>query len=421
MARQPLAESETIAPTPTPRPRRGSLLDVEAAERARRTLDLPPAPAPAPPPTIDRLLPPALRGAALVGFDAISSVSDEPIDYVWHGLLARDHLAEVTGASGSGKTTLAFLVGAAAAAIGEPVDVLGRRVTPIAAGRYVVIIEEENGKRSCRDKLLASCEMLGLDPRTTLDRVLLLARAGFRASEHEAWNGLLDLGRKGRIGLVILDSRARIFAGGDANDENSQAAVAAMIAGLIKASGAPVIVVSHTRKGAADSLDDVSGSHQRVAAADVVLLVNAKKSDGRVLSSRVVVAKLRDAVDEHPEPVTFAISKEKAGRWRCAVSTAASVDDANAHDRVHALLEQRGELTKNEIREALTMSGASVEAALTTLFGEKRIKRTKRDRRGREVDVFSAKSDVRELDQWFDGAKPSAKPKAKPTKGNDDA
>lgn len=338
-------------------------------------------------------LPSGLRGVARVGFDAIEATAAEPISWAWEGVCTDEHHVEIAGPSYSGKTTLAFLLAAARAHVGPPVCVLGRKVTPTNGGRFVLVIEEENSLRSSRGKLHASCEMLGIDPRETMDRIILIGRSGIRVGGNDdKWRALHELASEGHIGCTFLDSRARIFPG-ESNREEHQALAGREITSLINASCAEVYVISHTRKGAADSLDDVSGSHQRAAAADVVLLVTAERAEGKVLASKVVFAKLRDGDDEHPAPVTFAIAKNSDGRWQCAVDDEVRpIADEAPHARVLAFLLTNGEQTKNQIREALAMNAKTLETALTVLFAEKKIAKRAKVVRGRSFDAFTAKA-----------------------------
>jgi hypothetical protein len=146
----------------------------------------------------------------------------------------------------------------------------------------------------------------------------------------------------------------------------------------------PVFVVSHTRKAGAETIEDVAGSHQRAAGADVILLVTAEKDAGRIERSTVVFAKLRDAVDEHPEPATFAI--DKAGEaWALSEGDAG---DKPAHERVAKFLAEEGEATGRKIRDALKISGRALAEATKVLLAERRVEVVERRVRGQTRDVL---------------------------------
>jgi hypothetical protein len=337
---------------------------------------------------------PLLRKVALRG-DAILTTSAEPISWFWEGIASVDHHIEISGPSYSGKTTLAMMLAIAAAnPTDTPVKILGRVVTPNRGGTYSVIVEEENGKRSAADVLKATCEMLGLPIKETLARVLLIAREGVTAhpvnggnADTSLWGEIIALGYAGHIGALFLDSRARILNDGDSKEESAQARGARILHQAIECCGAPVFVVSHTRKtsNANLSLEDVAGSHQRAAGADVVLLVSADRSAGRIQKSRVTYAKLRDSFDEHPEPVGFAIVKSK-GVWKL---TEGAADEKPAHERVFEHLSMAGEQTASEIGDALTASGKVVAKALGVLLAEQRVVKKSKKVRGVYRDHFA--------------------------------
>jgi AAA domain-containing protein len=353
-----------------------------------------------------------LESRGIIGFEASRAILAVPIEWIWDGIIACDHAVEICGPSYVGKSTLAILLAVARAnPTGKPIDLFGRMVAPAPAGKLIAIANEENGRQSAVAKIDSAIEMLGLPLRETWDRILLLSRAGLRAHaltsddmrgvpKDDLWAALLHAAQHGAIDLVVLDTRARIFSGfGNPKDEDSQAAAAAAITRLVELTGAPVLVVSHTRKGASDDIEDVSGSAQRGGGADVILMVTAEREDGKVLSSKVVFIKLRDGVGEHPEPITFSTARGDDSRWRLAVNASARPGDQPAHERVRELLRAKGEQTKNEIRQSLRMSSENLERALSVLFAERSIGKRKKEVRGRERELFFPKVGAREIDR----------------------
>jgi hypothetical protein len=333
---------------------------------------------------------------AIIGYENSRQILAEPIAWVWDRVIAAHHAVEICGPSYTGKSTLTFLLAAARAnPTGRAVQVLGRAVEPMAAGRFVVVANEENGRQSAVAKIDAAIEMLGLPARETWDRIMLLSRARVRAheatgdevrnpSKGDAWAALLHAAHEGTIDLVVLDTRARIFAGfGNPKDEDAQAKAAAAIVELIEATGAPVLVVSHTRKGAAEEIEDVSGSAQRGGGADTILMLTAEREGGKVLSSKVTFLKLRDGIDDHPEPVTFSTAKGDDGRWRVALDASAKPEDSPLHERIYQLVLLE-ELTQRQIRERLKVGGDRCKLAVDLLKTEKRIKFRKTKIAGRD-------------------------------------
>ncbi|MBI2390940.1 MAG: AAA family ATPase [Deltaproteobacteria bacterium] len=337
-----------------------------------------------------------LRGSgALVGYDALTEATAVPPVSIWYSGVERDSHIEVAGPSGHGKTTFALMFTLArASCTGSPVMLLGRPVTPGQPGQYVVVIEEENGKYSLRRKAEIACEMLDLPVRETLDRVIFLVRQRVTVSDPR-WSAIEQLGRAGKVSAVLIDSRARVLRRGEANGEDDQAAISNLVHTMVEACGAPVIVISHTRKGERGSgpseIEDVSGSLQRAAGADVVLLVTARKSaTGRVEACTLKFAKLRDALEDHPAPVTFGIGKNAEGRWCVSADYIEPVDDRPIADRLVDLLGEHPDgLTKTKIRDVLKVRTDVLETALTGLFSDRRITRKQSVIGGRPRNLFS--------------------------------
>jgi DNA polymerase III delta prime subunit len=334
----------------------------------------------------------------MVGHADHFAAANELVDEAWQGILQRPHLALFGGPPGVGKTTLAaHLIVALANPTGKPVDVLGYRVTPVPEGSFVVLVEEENGRRSIAKKLADSCDAYGLPVRETIDRIVTIPRSGFRVNsgsrEHDGspWYELRGRARDGLVGALFLDSWASTIRA-ESNSEEAQAEAAGWLRSFVELSGGPVVAVVHTRKGDPSSLDDIAGSHQRAAAADVILLVTAEKEGGAVLSSKITFAKLRDSEGEHPKPVSFSVARVE-GHTRVALNGSARAEDMPAHERVFQCIQQ-GEKTRHQIRDALKMSGERVKQALDTLKAEKRMAWSKRTIGGR--DTYFARA--REVD-----------------------
>lgn len=323
------------------------------------------------------------QAGALIGHAELCAATATPPVSIWFDGVLEDSHVEIAGPSGHGKSTLsALLLCARANPTPRPVKVLGVPVTPAPEGRYVVTVQEENGVFSWRQKCEAACQALGLPVSQTLDRVIFMVRRNVFAGDAK-WQAILALGLAGLVGAVFVDSRARVLRGaGESNMEDAQAAMAEQCFGLVNACGAPLFVVSHTRKGkdgaGPSDIEDVSGSLQRGASADVLMLVTATKDDaGRVESATVKFAKLRNAVRvEHPAPVSFRLEVDMDGRWALDTSAPQLVSrDVRALPvRVRELLaEHPGGLTKTRIRDLLHASSDNVEKAISALFEQRAV------------------------------------------------
>ncbi|MFI5298937.1 MAG: AAA family ATPase [Polyangiales bacterium] len=348
------------------------------------------------------------RAGAVTSYAALVAATETRPSSIWFPGIEADSQIEISGPSGEGKTTLGMLVVCARAnPTARPVVLLGAPVTPAPAGTFVVVVEEENGKFSTRHKLESSCEALGLPVAETIDRMILLVRAGVLQGD-PTWQAIVELGKQKKIGLVFVDSRARVLRGGDSNSEDDQAAISNALHKLVTDSGAPVVVISHTRKGergtSPDSIGDLSGSVQRGAGADVALIVTAKRdAKGAVAASVIKFIKLREAIDEHPAPISYRLAKDAGGRWTIdtdAASAAVVVDDRPAIERVFEIIAQAGEqgATKGEIRKATKAAGKEIghhplEEAISLLFADHRLESRKGLAAGKPVTRFLARGE----------------------------
>jgi hypothetical protein len=236
-----------------------------------------------------------------------------PVTYTWQDILVAGTIGVLAGAPGSGKTTLAFLYIAARASNGGAIMLIGRQVYPAKPGQRLLIIEAEHSESSAARKLLASLRLLGIDDSVLEgDRVMMVARKAVTLGS-PAWKECVRLIAAGFIADIVIDTIAR-FAPADANAEADQVAIYEQIAKALEQAPADkpptCLLVAHTRKGAAaEDIEGVSGSTQRVGQADTVMLAEATREGGRVLSTRVTTVKLReDPGDRWPGPHTFTIN-----------------------------------------------------------------------------------------------------------------
>jgi hypothetical protein len=246
----------------------------------------------------------ALRGAA-----QIRKLAAEPINWAWKDYVVPGTVVVLAGPSSEGKTTLAFLILMARATLGPPIALCGREVKPAAVGRYVVVVEAEHGESSTARKLVKSAELLGLGD-DALERVISISRKAVMLGSPE-WKDIESMIAAGIVADVAIDTWARVTTG-DSNKEEDQARNFEIIAGAIEKAPPDaqpnMWLLLHTRKGKADSLDDVAGSVQRVAQADTVLLVNADRDEnGKVQSTTVKLVKAREEPDDYPEASKHAI------------------------------------------------------------------------------------------------------------------
>ncbi len=377
-----------------------------------------PPPVKKPPPTAPPLsapvAPPATSADPLSGLSALSKVAltgkemlklrEEPVRWFWKGIFQHTDVVELAALSTSGKSTLCMLL-AVAAAGHEPIELLGFEVTPVPEGKLVVLVNVEQTLSSMQRKLLASCAVLGRNPQAAIGRMIVVPRCNF-STDTPAWDDVVRLAERKAIGLLILDSRARIFRSGDSNDEQHEAQGAERLSKLVNTAACPIVVVSHLRKasgfGGRPTLEDVSGSHQRAAGPDVVLALQATRGEnGGVAASTLYCLKRRDEGDEqHPEPVRWAMGKDENGAPLLTVGDGATGTPSQPnHLKMVELLREQGATTKSQLAQALGVSGATLNRMLTVAFAEKLVKRVKRLIRGVERECIAARVTTEDVDR----------------------
>lgn len=331
-----------------------------------------------------------LGKVALIGRDRIIAKAREPINYVWQDIAVSGTIVLLAGGPSEGKTTLLFLLLAARATVGPPVELLGRELTPAPEGQWVVLIEGEHMEGSTCRKLLRSCELVDVSDHA-LDRVIIVARKAVRLGSPE-WSDVVKLTAEGLVSDIAIDTIARV-APADADNEREQVAIFDQVAQAIEAAPigkAPTIwACAHTRKSRSGGLEDVAGSAQRVGQADSVLMVAGEKVNGKTVSSTITFAKLREEPDVYPDPVTFAIVAD--GGQRSIRTTAGArparpttgADERPLETRIEEQL-AGGPMTNNQLRIALGRNMDDLKEPISNLFSAKAIERVDVKKNGRE-------------------------------------
>lgn len=342
-----------------------------------------------------------LARVATLGRARILELAARPPDYVWQDIAIAGTIVLIAGPPAEGKTTLLFLVVAGRLNTADPVVLLGRRLTPAPAGRWLVLIEGEHSESSTARKLLRSAALLGVDDRA-MDRVIIIARKAVRLGSPE-WADVVRLVAAGLVSDIAIDTVARV-APADADNEREQVAIFDAVAQAIEAApdtGPKPIVwaVAHTRKATTGGLADVSGSAQRTGQADSVLMLAGEKVGGRTVSTTVTFAKLREDPDEYPLPVTFSIGAGTDGEPAITVFAAGIEDERPLEERIVEQL-RLGPKTKSTLSTRLTRSFKDIDAAITTLFEAHQITTTTTKIRGKDCKAFMLRSDARRPDEW---------------------
>ncbi len=344
-----------------------------------------------------------LMEGAITGVAGADAALAEEIVWAWEGFFTDRSHVEIAGKSTSGKTTFACaIVAAMAAPPDHPVLLFGRKVSPMPEGQMALVVFEENSRRSATEKIDIAIAALGIPRAYAWSRILLRARWGLRASLivgdairnpeiGDRWAAVMHAAIVQKaFGLVVFDTRARIFGAlGPSNDEDAQALAGMMITQIAEVSRAPVLVLSHLRKGGGEDLEDIAGSAQRGATADAVIIVTGRKQGGQTMSSKVTLARSRDTVDDWPAPFEFVLGKEKAGGPRLTFTCDGSSSGGEpAHEKVAVALASQGPMTARQVREAVGLSGKAANDALRVLVAEKRASKVTRKVKGVQREVY---------------------------------
>lgn len=313
----------------------------------------------------------ALGSVAVVGRDKILDLASKEIVYIWEGIATQGTSVLLSAGPGSGKTTLLFLLLAARLNQGGAVPVLGHRITPAPAGKFLVVIENEHSEESASRIVVRSCRLLGVDDHC-LDRLVLVGRKNVLLNS-PVWQDIEKLITSGLCSDVVIDTLAR-FAPGDANEEEAQVAVFAAVQAAIEKAPSPDTqptcwIAAHSRKGGSGGIDDVSGSAQRAGQVDAVLTMQAQHVDGKVRSVKVMFPKIREKdADSWPDPVVYRI-----GNDGITVNGAAlGPQDLPLPDRVLEILRD-GAKTSNAIEKLVGRNHKDVQDAISELFARKAI------------------------------------------------
>jgi hypothetical protein len=334
----------------------------------------------------------SLSKVAVLGAKRLRELAGIKPHFVWAQIAVAGTIVLIAAGPSEGKTTLLFLVLAARANTGNPVQVLARHVEPAPFGTWIVLIEGEHSESSAARKLFRSVALLRID-EACLDRVILIARKAVKLGSPE-WQDVVRLVGAGLVSDIAIDTVARV-APSNADSEQEQAAIFDLVAQAIDA--APdeahkptVWANAHTRKnGRTGDVADVAGSVQRTGQADSVLMLEGEKVEGRTVATKVVFAKLREEPDEYPLPVTFAVVGDEV-----RVSTVADEADARPLETRIAEQLESGPKTGNALAEALRRSRGDVEEAISALFAAHRITTTYTTVRGQQRRAFTLRADT---------------------------
>lgn len=337
----------------------------------------------------------ALRLRSVSGED-LESVGGGPVEWVWDQIVPAGGTCLIGAGPGAGKTTLAFLLMAARAqtVVGE---VLGRSVNPAPAGQYVVIVENEHSPRSAARRMLRAMRLQELKP--PLPRTLIVCREPTFVGD-PGWGLVESAVKDGLVSDIVLDTIASSTTE-EANDEQAQILLFKRFKKIQLSSPHKLTlwILAHTRKAEPPyTMADISGSTQRTAQADVVLIAtpNRDPESRRIKSVTIQFEKLREEPDGEiggdgdsgTDPVRYKISSGKL----FVLSGVAKMTIAERAEKIFKFLASNPELihTVKSLSEGGYGRKALVEPALDLLVKAGRVQALEKDVRGNLCKVFFA-------------------------------
>lgn len=200
-------------------------------------------------------------------------------EWIIRGVLPRAGLAVIYGASGSGKT---FLTLDMAGAVAQGADWRGCKT---AGGRVVYVVAE--GAGGFRKRVKAYCHERGLDPDSV--EILVIADVPNFLDKADIKLLIEAIKKVGPVAMIVIDTYARVMAGGNENDAKDTGQAVAHCDALHRVFKALVVLVHHSGK---DASKGARGSGALRAAADLEIEVVQTRE-----YRAATITKMKDAED----------------------------------------------------------------------------------------------------------------------------
>lgn len=327
--------------------------------------------------------------------EEILSEAAKPVPFIWGYVAVRGSVILVGGPPGSGKSTLFFhILAGRASTIPKAVDFLGMPLQPAPRGKYLVLLEEGTEGNTAR-KISSALQRLNIDPGPALDRVLIVARQDVVVGKGPIWRELVNLVASGQVSDLFVDTLAYVTpVDAEANSEAAQVGLFRGLAKLIKKAPRenqqPTIwIAAHARKGAVGSIDDISGSVQRTAQCDTVLLVMRSKAKGP-RSNLLSFLKLREDPPggDEVKPVRYRIATgrpvEILGEENQKTIDPEPPEGPTLPERILATISCGSDMTMTQIRARVSMSATTAHRQLESLVKAGKLE-VRGDRYGKPV------------------------------------
>jgi RecA-family ATPase len=201
------------------------------------------------------------------------------VDWIIKGVIPKSELVVMYGAPGSGKSFLAFDM---ACGISRGVDWNGLKTKKL---RVVVVMAE--GSNGVKRRLAAFTKQFGVRLEE-LDIFFIPAAPNF-LEKKDPQDLAAAINALGGVGLVIVDTLARVTAGGNENSGEDMGKALASCGYLYRTTGATIMLIHHSGK---NTEAGARGHSSLLGAADAMLEI-LRSDEDRVMT----VAKLKDGED----------------------------------------------------------------------------------------------------------------------------
>lgn len=297
------------------------------------------------------------------GFNPIAAVDflnldteEEPISYVWEGLLPTGSVAALTAHPKCGKTTLSYHL---AAAVTTGSQFLGRQIKQ----RNVLIIACEEHQNIIKHRLRS----LHHDP------VQLFIHTGFLETKTSFYEALKEYLIAHRISLVLIDTLGSFW---DVEDENIATKVTKAlkpIVHLARTTDTCFLLLHHNRKSGGSAGSEIRGSSAIFAAVDVSLIMK----ENSVRTERTITVKSR--YPNAPEKMLIELRDGKYSDLSCS-------QDAKQGQKDKIFSHMTEEFTSiKEIADGVELHYTTVSGLLKQMMEERKIRKKPGTGRGGQV------------------------------------
>lgn len=223
-------------------------------------------------------------------------------EYFVNQLIPEDSIILLAGAPSSTKTFFCMEL-SISLALGE--KVLGTYETKKSS---VLYIDKDNGSIHLCKRFIKLIKGKGINSDND-EELNKLSNYYFLTQSKVKFNSdfevhLQSLIKRYQVKLVIFDSLIR-FLEGDENSSVDVSKIFEILRRVIEKQHVSIVLIHHTRKGHKNSIDDIRGTGDLIAGADVIYLINKKDNNLCVLTQE------KNRFDKPMNPISYILHEEE--------------------------------------------------------------------------------------------------------------